>query len=311
MKKILISILFLSCFLKAEFQTVKVGIIDSQYKDKISKDLIISLVQEIESELESQMGMNLFDYSDSGKPIDFIYMEPSKKKIKINSLLKELEKKQKLLENNNLKLEKKEKTIFLKKEQVEFEKVELDQLITDLNNDIAVFNNETIREKELYDKKAKIFKERERKLKTKIDRWNQKNRKYNNLVSSYNQLVTAYKLDIKKYNRLQRKAETLIRTSTEVKGVAKGYTKTIYRQIEKDGKVFIDKETKNVMEKIEIYGFETLAHLKAILAHELLHLVGVGHVKSEGSLMNPILQKSQVDYLILSGDDRQAIEKSF
>ena len=65
------------------------------------------------------------------------------------------------------------------------------------------------------------------------------------------------------------------------------------------------------MEKIEIYGFESLDHLKAILAHELLHLVGVGHVESKGSLMNPILQNEQVLNLYLSSDDIEEVRSSF
>lgn len=57
------------------------------------------------------------------------------------------------------------------------------------------------------------------------------------------------------------------------------------------------------MNKIEIYGFESLSELKAILAHEIAHLVGVPHIQEQGALMNPILQKNQKQNLNLTYDD--------
>ena len=57
------------------------------------------------------------------------------------------------------------------------------------------------------------------------------------------------------------------------------------------------------MNKIEIYGFESLNELKAILAHELAHLVGIPHIEVVGALMNPVLQKNQIENLELTSYD--------
>jgi predicted Zn-dependent protease len=97
----------------------------------------------------------------------------------------------------------------------------------------------------------------------------------------------------------------------EVKGVAKGYTKTVLKTVYKDGKQYRTKETKNYMEKIEIYGFDNLEQLKTILAHEILHLVGVGHIDTKGALMNLILQENQVKNLHLTSEDIKNFQNSF
>ena len=65
------------------------------------------------------------------------------------------------------------------------------------------------------------------------------------------------------------------------------------------------------MDKIEIYGFDDLNSLKAILAHEIGHLVGVGHIEQQGALMNPILQENQIANLELTPADMEEFEKSF
>jgi predicted Zn-dependent protease len=65
------------------------------------------------------------------------------------------------------------------------------------------------------------------------------------------------------------------------------------------------------MNKIEIYGFESKDELKAILAHELAHLLGIPHIDAKGSLMNPILQENQIEQLSLSKKDIINFKKNF
>jgi predicted Zn-dependent protease len=79
----------------------------------------------------------------------------------------------------------------------------------------------------------------------------------------------------------------------------------------KDGKVYkIDIKEKRD-EKIEIYGYETQDELKAIIAHEILHLIGIGHIDNDGALMNPILQKNQKINLSLTSVDIDNIKNNF
>lgn len=97
----------------------------------------------------------------------------------------------------------------------------------------------------------------------------------------------------------------------EVKGVAKGYTQITMKTFRKNGKTYTKKIEKSFMQNIEIYGFESLEHLRAILAHELGHLVGLGHIEVEGALMHPILQGNQIQKLELTYDDVQIFNSEF
>jgi hypothetical protein len=65
------------------------------------------------------------------------------------------------------------------------------------------------------------------------------------------------------------------------------------------------------MDKIEIYGFESLGELKAVLAHEIAHLVGVHHINEHNALMNPILQKNQIEDLFLTIKDITNFKNNF
>jgi predicted Zn-dependent protease len=111
---------------------------------------------------------------------------------------------------------------------------------------------------------------------------------------------------VRQYTRLARKIEVMARGSKEVRGAAIGYIETTFKTFYKDGKVHKEKSTKSTMDKIEIYGFDSLDELKAVLAHEIAHLLGVGHVNAKGALMNPTLQKNQIQKLKLTPADIKA-----
>jgi hypothetical protein len=68
MKKIFVFLVVFYGYLIAEYQTAKVGFIDHHFN--ISKNQVIELLKEIEQNLESEIGLNLFDYLNKGKPID-------------------------------------------------------------------------------------------------------------------------------------------------------------------------------------------------------------------------------------------------
>lgn len=309
MKKIFIILLSFYCYVFADFQKLKVGVIDPRYG--ITPDQVKNIFLQIEDELETQAGMNLFDYAEDGKPIDFIYMAPSKKKQNIEKSIQTLKKRFESIGKLQERLVRKQKRVLEKESEVIKRKDILDTQILALNKEIEKFNNEGQRSKEFVEKQRSMIEEKQRKLKMQIDKWKQLNRNYEVNLNAFNQSVIDYRFKIKQYNQMQRKLETLVRASPEVQGAAKGYKQIVYKTFQKGGNTFIDKQELNIMEKIEIYGFETLSHLKAILAHELLHMVGMGHINVKGALMNPILQENQVEKLQLTPQDIDLIHKSF
>ena len=108
-----------------------------------------------------------------------------------------------------------------------------------------------------------------------------------------------------------KELESLGRDIKTVNGRTFGIKETVLKTYYKDGKEEKESTTTNSMNKIEIYNFNSLEHLKVILAHEIAHLVGVPHIDDVGALMNPILQENQKSRLHLTSEDIENFRKNF
>lgn len=92
-KKTVFSTLFIASSLYAGFQEVRIGKIDSYYKDKINERQLKTILDEIEEHFESKLGFDVFDYSSMGKPIDILYVKPSSMERRINRAMDRFERK--------------------------------------------------------------------------------------------------------------------------------------------------------------------------------------------------------------------------
>ena len=92
----------------------------------------------------------------------------------------------------------------------------------------------------------------------------------------------------------------MTRSVKVINGRTFGLQETTLKTIYKDGKMTQEKSVKTNMDKIEIYSFDSLSQLKVIIAHEIMHLVGVPHIEVNGALMNPLLQNNQLNKLALT-----------
>ena len=89
-KKIIFPILILSSLTHASFEKIKIGKIDNFYKNKINHQEVRNILDEIEHTFESQLDMNIFDYSKDGKVIDILYIPPSKLEKRIDRKIEKL-----------------------------------------------------------------------------------------------------------------------------------------------------------------------------------------------------------------------------
>jgi hypothetical protein len=298
-------------FVQGAYKTVQVGTIDRYYENKITKEELYSLVKEVEQILESQVGFDLFGVSSEGSPISLHYVKPSLAQKRLERLKNKYEKKLK---------QKEELEHYLQNNIPHLDDLELEYknqinktnlLINEHNSYLEKVNNQTITSKEeyekikSYDKKVQSKIKKEQKSTKQIYKKLQKQqRKYNQKVIKHNNLITSI-------NLLSTNIEQLSRSIKVVLGNAIFNTQIKKKTYLKDGKVYkIDIKEKRD-EKIEIYGYETKDELKAIIAHEILHLVGIGHIDSKGALMNPILQENQKINLSLTPDDIQNIKNNF
>lgn len=297
----------------AEFQQVKIGEISKKYKSSLSQQQLYNLIQEIKAQFEAQLGFSVFEYTENGHPIDILHVSESQKKKRLNRYLDELN----FIKNKIEQLEEKilDEKNFIKKFQqdIKEEAEALNQTIKNLNNSVKNINQRvsSLSKEKHYVIKQNIENERE-KIEHSQQALKKGQRELKSDIRSFNRMTHRYNYLINKYNSYVIRIETLSKSIVEVKGKAIGKSISEIKTYYADGKQVTEKKNYSEMEKIEIYGFDgDINQLKAVLAHELGHLVGIGHIDKKRALMNPFLQSNQIDNLELTKDDMKAFKKAF
>jgi hypothetical protein len=298
-----------NCF--ASYEQIRIGIIDDYYKEKISQQQLRAILDEIEQTLETQLNMNIFDYSSNGKAIDILYVPDSKLERDISKKIDKLNTKKKKLDFLNE---------FFSTQKVEIDKLEefyttqtnlLNKKVDILNNYIKEVNKQKSLDKNEYNRVQDYVKNERNKID--VDLKEQKKVK-NNLtktLNSYNQKVFSYNNLTREINTLVSEIESMTRSVKVINGRTFGLQETTLKTIYKDGKMTQEKSVKTNMDKIEIYSFDSLSQLKVIIAHEIMHLVGVPHIEVNGALMNPLLQNNQLNKLHLTKEDIENFKNNF
>lgn len=294
----------------SSFQKVRIGKIDKQYSKILSKNKLKKILKEIENTFESQLNTNVFDYSSRGKPIDILYVAPSK-------LEKGIKNKISKLENTKEEISRYKKILPSKKKEIEQLKKLFDKKNKVHNKKIAKYNKyvKSLEERELTaterERVRAYMKREKRKFDNTIRKLEKERKPLKKAISSYNQNLKAYNSLVNKYNKLSKQIEAMSRGFSTVKGRAYGSIKLVQKVSYKNGKRVKENYIKNSMDRIEVYGFDNLKQLKAVLAHEIGHLVGLPHINVKNALMNPILQKKQERKLFLTYHDIVNFEENF
>ena len=309
--KILIYISFSLSTLFAGYEEIRVGKIDEKYKDKLSSLQLKALIFEIEKEFETALDMNVFDYNSRGKPIDIIYVRPSVMEKRIKRTARRLERKKQKINRLKAYFEPKEKKLKELTKNYEKKKTAFEASQDKINSYIKKQNSKNDVTKEEYEKIKQVIKTKKVLLSEKLLSLNELNREIRKLTLRYNNKLYSYKTHIMLYNQLARNLEIMSRSFKKIKGQAVGQKEVTIKEYIKDKELIQEKTQKDIMQKIEIFGFESINELKAVLAHEIAHLVGVGHIDVKGALMNPILQKNQIEKLNLTSNDIVNFKMSF
>lgn len=309
--KIILLILSFTAFAYASFEKIKIGKIDDYYKDKINKQEFRNILNEIEYIFESQLDMNIFDYSNDGKSIDILYVPPSKLEQRINRKLEKINLKKEKITTIQKSFPSKLEKINIEKKFLKQDNTILNKKIKTLNDYVREVNKQKRFSKEEYKKIKAYIKDEQKKIRTDTSNLRKEERKLQSKLNSYNHKINLQNALIRDYNRLNNELERMNRSFRKVKGNAIGLKQVTSKVFYKDGKRVKEKSVKNIMNKIEIYGFESRNELKAILAHEIAHLVGIPHIEVKDALMNPILQKNQINQLSLTKSDILNFKKNF
>ena len=299
--------LYITCF--ATYENIKVGKIDSYYKNYLNETILRNIIKEVEIDLEKQLRRDLFNYSNFGKPIDILYLPPSKIELKINENIKKYE----LLKNKadilKKDIQKNEEIIFPKERELLKEGELLNRRVENLNNFIKVQNKRKNINKEEHIQINKIINDEKKSIDIKKRDFKSNQNKFNKLINEHNKFINEYNKYISTLNKISNDIESLNRNYKKTKGKAFGMVETTTKTIIKNGRVNKEYSYKRTWEKIEIYGFESLNELKVIIAHEILHLLGASHVEKKGALMNPVLQKNQLEKLQLTKYDIEHLKR--
>lgn len=309
--RIYFSILLLTTFSFASFQELKIGKIDEHYKNKITKEELKAIINEIEEIFESQLGVNIFDYSPRGKSIDIVYVLPSKLEKRISRKLKKLEIKKTKINNYKSLLPKKKKEIDYFQDKFDEQSNIVNEKIKIFNEYIYEINVKKTLPKDEYHAVKSYVKSENKKLNIEIKALKKEQRRLKKLINSFNQKIHVQNNLVKEHNRINKEIEAMSRSFKKVKGMTFGSKEITSKIYFKNGKRIEEKSVKNSLEKIEIYGFDNHKELKAILAHEIAHLVGIPHIENQNALLNPMLQKNQKEKLYLTQDDISNFRKHF
>jgi len=309
--KFLLLIFIFTNILFASFEYVKIGNIDRYYNKKISNEQLKSLLLEIKEDLESQLKTDVFALSSTGKPINLVYVEPSLLEKRIERKVNKLKSKQKKIDQLQAYFPKNQKAINKEKKLFKKENSLLNSRIKNFNSYVRSINKKRNMSGVEFKKiKADILSTK-KKLDLEIKKMNRYRDDIKRKVNKFNTKVNSFNGEIREYKRLSKELETLRRGFKKVKGMTFGVkeinTKTYY----KNGKRVQEKTQKQRMDKIEIYGFSSRGELKAILAHEILHLVGIPHINDKYSLMNSIMQENQIKNLKLTKEDIKNFKENF
>lgn len=309
--RFIILIVFLFTFSSASFQKISIGQIDTYYQNRITAYELRNILDEIEYQLESKLNINIFDYSSNGKKINLVYLPPSKLEKRIVSNLQKLKEKEKSILNiknsfNNKQKKRNELTKIFKKQNYL-----LNKKIKSLNDYVKKVNKQKNMSQSRYIEVKSYMKLQ----KEKIDKEYKKLKKEESILKKY---TYEYNKNIRKYNsliyehkRINNKIERMSKSFKKVKGMTFGLKEIKLKTYYVNGKLVKEKSVNQTMEKIDIYGFDSKTELKTILAHEILHLVGIPHINKKNTLMNPILQKNQLKSMSLTREDISNFNKNF
>ena len=229
-----------------------------------------------------------------------------------------ISKKLELIKKKKEKIEELQEYFPSKKREIEISQNDLNgqikvinQKVEDLNSYIKNVNSRKNVTKEEYSKIEEYVKNEKYEINNYLKEKDKSYQNLQNILSSYNQKVVTFNNLVRESNSLIKELESLGRDIKTVNGRTFGMKETVLKTYYKDGKEVKESITTNSMNKIEIYNFDSLEHLKVILAHEIAHLVGVPHIDDEGALMNPILQENQKNRLHLTSEDIENFRKNF
>jgi chromosome segregation ATPase len=256
------------------------GEIDPRFD--ITKEDILKIANQAENVWESKLGKNVFEYREGAEfKINFIFDERQLRTVEKDNLDQQLDNLE--YNKNNLSKEYQDKYASYNKALNTYEKKLADYVeqVEDFNREVEKWNKKDKMTKEKYEE----LKDDEGELAEIKDSLDKDRKKLNTLVAEVNKVVSKESALVENYNQK-------IETYKDKFGEA-----VEFNQGEYDGL------------SVNIYQFHEDNDLELVMAHELGHALGVGHVENSQSLMYYLMEDQDLENISLSNEDLLAIKE--
>ena len=310
-KKIIYVTFFLCSISYAQIQDIRIGTIDKYYANEITKIELKQIIDEIESTFESQLGFNVFNYAIAGKPIDIVYMAPLRLEKRIEKQIISLNKKELKIQNIEYSLPSQQKRIDEYQNNLNKFAAHVNTRTNSLNRYIENANKKRNYTPVEYKNMQMFVEKKQSRIQREVKNLRKERRVLRRLIDKYNKDIFRLNNLVREYNQTSKQITRMSRSIKKVKGKTFGSTEVSLKTYYKDGKKVKERTKTTSMEKIESYGFESKEQLKAVLAHEIAHLVGIPHINVQNALMNPYLQDNQIEKLFLTSEDIKNFKQNF
>lgn len=279
--KIFLSIFISVSFSVAAVKNVHVGTIDTHYADKLSVSELKQIIAEIEQKLESQLQLDLFNDDSLGVAIDIVYLVPSEKKKRLEKNLALLKQKQEKIETLQIylanipqKIESIEKNLNIFADHISLMKKRFDEYMIKTTK-VKSYTKDEYKIRQIHGEATN------KRIKRNVRSLRKERRVLHRKIDDYNRDIVKLNKLINEYNKLRHKTIQINTNNTKIDGSMIALKKLMVETFGQDGKKIEQKSVENSVQNIEIYGFENKNKLKAVLAYEIGHLVGLPNIDTE------------------------------
>lgn len=266
-----------------KIKTYRVGEIDSRFN--ISESQVQNVMEEVEEVWFEALGKELLTYSKNGQiRIDFIYGEQ-----------------QKLFEDErstSIRIKGKDQQFGTQKRKYDQISEDYEENLEQYKTMLAKFNDMVdnhnakiagMRDQNITPEQQQKIKENEEKINRFKSRLDQKQREVETLRNRTNNQA-------EELNRLNAQRNELVSEYNSQFGEAREFNQGRYVR-----------EGSN--ERIYVYQFSDMQSLKAVLAHEAGHALGLNHVDNPSSVMFELMNEHNMREIELSNEDIEALRE--
>lgn len=267
---------------------VYAGAFDSRFP--FSESEFLQALREAIDMWEAPTEQDLFrlgEPTDAGMPVNLVYGKRQERADRLRSGRRDLERREQAIERQERQLQQRRNTLEQEWDDLESQQQRLNRRVEKLNEAMERWNSgemaQTRRNRRALEKKRDSIESDHENLE-------QHRRDLQHRSEALNAAFEAFSAEIERYEeQLNAHNSTIASTALNTMG-----------QFEQQGRDRV----------IEVYQASTADELRLVLAHELGHALGIGHLDHTEAVMNPVTSSENLSRDTISGRDRSALRET-